>query len=83
MLAKETHVDFAVLIEIKELLEEVSELLPLEWRQESLQFIDVGDVVGALGGEVGAHHRAHLARAFSGTALPPITGGRLGGDQNV
>ena len=61
VLAKETHVDFAVRIEIKELLEEVSELLPLEWRQEPLQFIDVGDVVGALGGEVGAHHRAHLA----------------------
>ena len=63
-----TYVNFAVLVEVEELVEEVGELLHLERGEEALQLLKVCDVVLALRPIVGANHRAHLAAAFSLTA---------------
>ena len=60
-----TYVNFAVLVEVEELVEEVGELLHLEGGEEALQLLKVGNVVLAFRPIVGANDRAHLAAAFS------------------
>ena len=59
-----TYIYLAVLVEVKELVEKVGELLYLEGGEEALELVQVCDI-GLLGRIVGSHHGAHPVPAFT------------------